>query len=439
MPEPVRPELSEDSIKAIPRLVARVAAALTGAAFVAFLVAVLVLRYVVFPRIDDYRDDISASISSASGMVVSMVDVDAGWYGLRPFLTLTGVRVADRHGKAVFGLERAEITLSWWSLLAGDLRFNDVDLYSPRLGLRRGVDGLIYLGDRPINAKVSGEEGALASWLLAQPRLAIHDATLAWQDEAAGAPEVELRQVEIAMRKVGRRHQAALSATPPEAIGERLDLRADLMFSRNGDEWQASGTLYAETGRADLAGLRAHLPFPEALRTAVGNLRVWIDFEPGQVREVTADLNLRGVRAQLAVDALPLDLETLSGRAFYRLQEGGYAAGARDLAFRTHERARGAGGGFFGVRRARGQWADARRGSCQRHRPEDRRSTPRLPAGAARDQGAGQPVRPARPSPRYFARVDGRKPREGKHLSPQVALSGTRGQRGRRDARGFRG
>lgn len=332
----MRPELSEDSIKAIPRFVARVAAALTGAAFVAFLVTVLVLRYVVFPRIDDYRDDISASISSASGMAVSVVDVDAGWYGLRPILTLTGVRVADRRGKAFFGLERAEITLSWWSLLAGDLRFSDVDLYSPRIGLRRGVDGLIYLGDKPLNAKLAGEDRALVAWLLAQPRLAIHDATLAWQDEAAGAPEVQLRQVEIAIRKVGRRHQAALSATPPSAIAERLDLRADLLISRKGEQWQASGTLYAETGLTDLERLRTHLPVPEALRTAAGSLRAWIDFEPGLVREVTADLNLRGVRAQLAADALPLDLDTLSGRAFYRLQEGGYAAGARDLAFRTH-------------------------------------------------------------------------------------------------------
>ncbi len=331
------PPLLEDSIKAISRSIARIAAALAGAALFVFLAAVLALRYVVFPQIDDYRDDISASLSTASGMAVSIGDVDAGWYGLRPTLILTGVRVADRRGKAVLGLERVEATLSWWTLFAGDLRFHDVDLFSPQLSLRRGADGLIYLADKALNARAAGEDGALAAWLLDQPRLAVHDATLAWQDELAGAPELRLRKVEIAIRKEGRRHLAALNATPPAAISGRLDVRADLLFSRKGEQWEASGTLYAEAARADLARLRAHLPVPETLRAAVGSFRAWVDFEPGRVREVTADLNLRGVRAQLAADVLPLDLDSLSGRAFYRLQEGGYAAGTRGLAFRTRE------------------------------------------------------------------------------------------------------
>ena len=219
----------------------------------------------------------------------------------------------------------------------GDLRFHDVDLYSPQLRLRRGTDGLHLPGRQAAQRAVPDEGASLAAWLLDQPRLAIHDATLVWQDELAGAPEIELRQVEIAMRKDGRRHRAALNAMPPAAIGARIDLRADLQFARKGEAWQVSGTLYGETGRADLARLRAHLPIPESLRTAVGSLRAWVEFEPGQVREVTADLDLRGVRAQLAADALPLDLESLSGRAYYRAQEGGYAAGARDLAFRTRE------------------------------------------------------------------------------------------------------
>jgi len=298
---------------------------------------VLALRYVVFPQIDDYREDISASLSAASGMAVSLQNVDAGWYGLRPTLILTAVRVADKQGNPVLGLERVEATLSWWTLLAGDLRFHDVDLFSPQLSLRRGPDGLIYLADKALNAGAAGEDGALAAWLLDQPRLAIHDASLAWKDELAGVPEIRLRKVEIAVRKEGRRHLAALNATPPAAISEQLDARADLLFSRRGERWEASGSLYVEAARADLARLREHLPVPETLRAAVGAFRAWVDFEPGRVREVTADLNLRGVRAQLAADVLPLDLESLSGRAFYRLQEGGYVAGTSGLAFRTRE------------------------------------------------------------------------------------------------------
>lgn len=300
-----------------------------------FLVAVLALRYVVFPAADDYREDIAASVSRALRMTVTLEEVEAGWEGLRPGLSMTGVRVADRRGRPVFELERAEITLSWWTLFAGDLRFHDVDLYSPAIRLRRGADGLIYLADRPINAPSSDEEGLFGDWLFAQPRLAIHDAELTWQDEFAGAPEVTLRQVEIALRKEGARHRAALVARPPAALADRIELRADLAFTRGADSWQAAGTLYAEAGRADLAVMRAHLPIPDSLRTAVGNFRAWVEFEPGRVREVIADIRARGVRAQFSGDALPLDLQTLSGRAFYRLQEGGFTAGASNLAFRS--------------------------------------------------------------------------------------------------------
>lgn len=302
-----------------------------------FLLAVVLLRYAVFPRVDDWREEIAASVSRASGLAVTLGDVAAGWQGLRPGLSIAGVKVADGRGHAVFELERAEITLSWWTLLAGELRFQDVDLYTPHLRLRRGADGLIYLADKPLNAPAEAADDALAAWLLAQPRLAIHDAVLAWQDELAGAPEVELRRVEIAMRKEGRLHRVALEATPPADLADRLDLRAQLAFSREGTGWRAAGTAYAEATGADLARLRMHVPIPDALRTGRGHARAWVEFEPGRVREVTADARLAGVRVQLAADALPLELESLSGRAFYRAQEGGYAAGASDLAFRTRE------------------------------------------------------------------------------------------------------
>jgi uncharacterized protein (TIGR02099 family) len=332
---PAGPTAPEDSIKALTRHVARTAAILAAGALVAFLLAVLALRYVVFPRVDDWRDDIASSISRASGMAVALQDVEASWHGLRPGLAMTGVRVSDRRGRAAFAVDRAEITLSWWTLLAGELRFHDVDLYSPMLRLRRGADGLVYLADRPLNAPPAGEDGMFLAWLLDQPRLAIHDALLAWQDEMAGAPEVELRQVEIALRKDGRRHRAALVARPPAGFADLLELRADLGFRREADAWRVAGTVYAEAGNADLARMRAHLPIPDSLRTATGNFRAWIDFEPGRVREVTADIRARGVRAQFPGDVRPLDLVTLSGRAFYRLQEGGFAAGAANLAFRS--------------------------------------------------------------------------------------------------------
>jgi uncharacterized protein YhdP len=132
----------------------------TGAAaflVVAFALAVMYLRYVALPSVDDYRARIVSSIEKASGMNVSVSSIHGGWDGLRPSLSLEGFAISDGRGKAALGFERAEVTLSWWTLLLGKLRFQDVDFYRPALALRRGADGLIYLGDKPLNEAGPGD------------------------------------------------------------------------------------------------------------------------------------------------------------------------------------------------------------------------------------------------------------------------------------------
>ena len=101
----------------------------TGAAaflVVAFALAVLYLRYVALPNVDDFRDRIVSSIEKASGMNVSVTSIHGGWDGLRPSLSLEGFAIKDRRGQVALAFEHAEVTLSWWTLAAGRLRFADV-------------------------------------------------------------------------------------------------------------------------------------------------------------------------------------------------------------------------------------------------------------------------------------------------------------------------
>ncbi len=285
------------------------------------------------PNVDRYRDDIVASIERASGMKVAVGAIRGGWEGLRPGLTLTDFRLADRQGRAGLAFERAEVTLAWWALAIGQLRFADAEFHRPELTLRRAADGLIYLGDKPLNA-AGPDDGTFAAWLLSQPRLGIHQATLTWRDELAGGREVRLGNVEIAVRRRFGRHHAALTAAPPRELASKLDVRLDAIFRRDGEKWRASGEVYAETLQANLAGLRAFLPVPETLRTGAGSLRVWAGFQPTHVTEVVADLAMRDVKAQLDDDALPLDLATLSGRATYRALQRGFTVATEGLRFR---------------------------------------------------------------------------------------------------------
>jgi uncharacterized protein YhdP len=303
-------------MKAIPRIFLRLAAGAAAFLLVSFLLAVLWLRYWGLPNIDRYRDDIVASISRASGMTVTAQRIRGGWNGLRPYVSLDGFAMSDKRGKAALAFERAEATLSWWAGAFGELRFHDVDFYEPQLNLRRGKDGLVCLGDNPRNAAgPENDEGRFTEWLLAQPRLGIHDARLTWRDEKSGAPEVHLTGVEIAIRKQHGRHHAALEAVPPRELAGRIGMRADVAIKRDGRRWHAAGEAFAETRSADLARLRAHLPLPDTLRSGVGSVRVWATFEAEAVREIVADLSMRDAVGQLASDALPLHLAGISGRA----------------------------------------------------------------------------------------------------------------------------
>jgi uncharacterized protein YhdP len=295
---------------------------------------VIWLRYVALPNVDGYRGEIVASIEKASGMRVSAKAIRGGWGGLRPILSLEGLKVSDRKGKPALEVSRAEVSLSWWALFAGQLRFHDVEVYSPALELSRGADGFIYLADKPLNDAGPDDDGAFTEWLLAQPRLGIHDATLVWRDDFLGAPEVRLTGVEIAIERHLGHHHGTLSATPPAELAHRIDVRADLSMSREASRWRATGQLYAESLNADLAKLRDHLPVPETLRSGVGSLRFWARFSPDGVQELVADLNMRDARAQLAADVLPLELASVSGRAIYRVHADGFSFETQGLRFR---------------------------------------------------------------------------------------------------------
>ncbi|HEX5129782.1 MAG TPA: DUF3971 domain-containing protein, partial [Usitatibacter sp.] len=222
----------------------------------------------------------------------------------------------------------------------------------PDLVLRRGADGLIYLADKPINAAGTGGDGAFTEWLLAQRRLEIHEATLTWRDDLGGAPEVRLEGVEIALSRQRGRHHAALIAIPPPGLAGRIEMRADVRLVREGNRWRARGQAYAEALNADLARLREHLPVPETLRSGVGSARLWLTFAPDGLGEVTADLNMRDARVQLAADALPLELASLSGRAIYSADAKGFSLATEQLRFRLASGAEASPGRFSVTRTA---------------------------------------------------------------------------------------
>ncbi|MFC5302427.1 YhdP family protein [Azospira restricta] len=297
------------------------------AAYFAFAGLVLTLRYSVLPNIEHYRGDLEQLASRALDLPVRIDGIEAGWAGLKPDLTLSGVTVSDAAGRPALTFSRVEAILDWSSLWRLQLRLALLAIDEPVLHIRRDATGALSVAGLP----VSEGESEFPAWVLAQKRIRINGATLVWEDALRGAPPLILEDVNLALDNRGRHHRFGLTALPPPELAARIDLRGNLDGDDLGalDEW--AGQLYTELAYVDLAGWRRWVDYPVALPQGRGGLRAWLSIGEGRLLDLTADLALRDVRLRLARPLPEMHLDALSGRLGGRLRQGGFAAFGKGL------------------------------------------------------------------------------------------------------------
>src|SRR5437016_2134903 len=120
-----------------------IAAVIVFASFCALLLAV---RLVVFPRVDAYRDTVTASLSRQLGHPVEIDGLTTGWEGWKPKLVVHGLRVRDRApamAAPLLELPEVELIVAWTSLPLFDLRLKQLSIERPHLALRRDTAGML--------------------------------------------------------------------------------------------------------------------------------------------------------------------------------------------------------------------------------------------------------------------------------------------------------
>ena len=317
--------------KVIWRWFHRIAIAALILAGLAFAATVVALRYWILPNIGQYREDIAASIARAAGQRVTIGAIDANWERLMPRLALREVQVYDRQGRPALILQHIDSTLSWWTLLAGEVRLHSLEISDPVFSIRRDAEGHIFIAGIELNQP--GSDSGFVDWLLKQSRIVIRNAVIEWRDEKRQAPALILTRVNLRLENTGRRHRLGLQAIPPAELADPLDIRADLKGEKVADLASWEGRAYAKLGHADIAAWQTWLPFPFELRHGYGGVRAWLGFKAGAVGEVTADVRLNEVTARFAGDLPPLDLHSLSGRLGWRRLPGGFEFSAQRLSF----------------------------------------------------------------------------------------------------------
>ncbi|MFS8086935.1 MAG: YhdP family protein, partial [Acidobacteriota bacterium] len=258
-----------------------------------------------------------------------------GWDGWSPTLSLSDFRLLDQNGNVALTLPRVETSVSWQSVVIGEIRLRRLEVNGPQLLVRRDVQGHVHVAGMDMERPVEQEDSAVINWFIKQRQVVIRDGTVVWQDELRNAAPLRLDQVHLLLENSGRRHRFGLTAVPPPALAAPLDVRGELSMPTFNDLHNAQGRVYARLDYADVAAWKMWLPLPFALKSGRGALRGWTEFAEGELRDVTIDLELDDFRATLKPDLPELDLAHLAGRLAWRQQAERADASTRGLELTT--------------------------------------------------------------------------------------------------------
>ena len=307
----------------------RLAIVVTAVAAMLFALAIIALRYYLLPDIELYHDRITASLSSAMGNTVTIGSIEGDWLGLQPRLKFTDVQILNDQQQPALVLPGIDGCVSWMSLFSAELRLVSLEVFRPKLLVRRDMEGRFFLGDLALDRQ--GEENDMSDWLLHQSRIVVRDALIVWVDERRAAPPLILQKVNLRIENFFNRHRFALRALPPENLATPLDVRGNF-WGNSFDNFAAwRGQLFTQLDYTDVMAWRPWLNLPDEFSSGRGALRGWLGFEEGKLARITTDLELRDVVTKLAADVPAMKVLKLNGRAGWQDVSGDFELSARKL------------------------------------------------------------------------------------------------------------
>ena len=302
------------------------------------LIAWVSLHWFILPHIEQWRVPIESRASAVLGVAVRIGTIDVRSSGWVPGIELRDVVLLDSAQRVALRLPRVVAALSPRSLLALDLRFEQLLIEGAELEVRRDRQGRIFIAGIDIGGTGAADDGGAADWFFKQDEFVIRNGALRWTDEQRGAAPLALTDVQLVMRNGLRAHEMRLDATPPADWGDRFTLQASFsqpLLGRSGDWRRWSGSAYASLPRADVRELKQHVTLPFELSEGNGALRAWFELKDGQPHAATVDLALREVALRLAPDVEALTFEQVEGRFEGRRDDNGVALALRHFSFLT--------------------------------------------------------------------------------------------------------
>ena len=207
------------------RWVMRALIGLVLAAWSLLLIAWLALHWGILPHIEQWRGAIETRASRALGVPVRIGSITVRSSGWVPALELRDVSLLDAQLRPALSLPHVAAAISPGSLLALELRFEQLLIDGAQLEVRRDREGRIFVAGLDFSAPAGGDDGAGADWLFKQHEVVIRGGSLHWTDEQRAAPPLVLSDVQLVVRNSLLHHHLRFDATPSAEWGERFTLQ----------------------------------------------------------------------------------------------------------------------------------------------------------------------------------------------------------------------
>ncbi len=305
-----------------------------ASAIAAVLVAssIIVLRYWLFPVIEQYHDRITSTLSYAIGNPVTIGKIQGDWQGFLPYLNITDLRILDDQGQPALVLQHINGSLSWMSLFTAKLRLASMEIDSPELLIHRDAHGKFFIGNLEISKQ--GSNNDFADWMLQQSNMVVRNARIVWVDEQRDAPPLVLQHVDLRVDRFFGKHRFALRAIPPSELATPLDVRGEFYGDSFGNLGTWHGQLYSQLDYTDVTAWRPWLNLPSQFSRGRGALRGWLGVTDGRVTQITADLDLRDVVTRLGEEVPEMSMLKVQGRVAWQQVSGGFEVSTGRLMMR---------------------------------------------------------------------------------------------------------
>lgn len=274
-----------------------------------------VIRFAIFPNINQYKNEISAQITEKIGLKATIGNIVTGWDGISPKVLISEIDIYDLDNASALHLENVKGTFSWLSIPMLSPHLSYISINNPKLHIHRKTNGSITIAGIPLAGEGKPD---FANWILSQANIRVENAAIIWQDDLRQAPALSLDKVNLtlsnpAWRKIFGQHLVSVSALP--SIGTQYPINANARFFGRDiskiKSWHGSFDLEAKD--IDLTVWKPWLDYPIDLQSGSGNTTVSVNFSNKKVDKIKAEIELHDMQGRLDQDTQPFNANLLSG------------------------------------------------------------------------------------------------------------------------------